>query len=274
VTAGSQSPSFDTPPVSQVSLEAHFESLARVRTAHFGLFWAAIGGEAKYPDTDDLFPDQIEVEKPDIDAERPRINFEFSGRPPGTRSRFSNPDSRVEIQENALVAAWHGEPCSGSYPRYASVRDHFTAMLAAWRKIVADSRLGELHLVQTEIHYRNHILLGSGWDRADQIRGDVLQVNWLPTAGDLATEDMHVYQRHVIRGDDDQFLGRLYMSIDSAQEYKGTKSLDFALTVRQPLTKDTPEAVMAGLDAGHDLIVHTFAKATTERMHHSWGRRS
>jgi hypothetical protein len=71
---------------------------------------------------------------------------------------------------------------------------------------------------------------------------------------------------------DEKPIGRFYISASAAFK-NGTPELVYVLnlTVRGLAAGDTEEDIIAFMDYGRDLIVHTFRDITTDEMHSEWG---
>lgn len=264
-------PDFGKPPVVETVLSVQFDSLARVRTAHFGLYWAQI--RERFPQTEERgeLPPAIEL----LEAQsvsRVGIQFEALEAPPSPRFWFvnSNGTELIQVQRDRFIKNWRKTGDGLQYPRYESVREGFDRDFAGFRDFVSRNELGEVRVNQCEITYINHIISGAGWTKHTDI-SKVLNIWRQPeTSFPGPAQDLAFRARFPILDQNGTFVGRLHVGLQSVLHLpEGTPMLLLELTARGQLGGG-----MDFFDLGREWIVRSFKEITTPDMHKIWELRS
>ena len=266
-------PDFEAPPVVEVRLTVNFERVPRIRGPHFGLLWGALGGPGTLAEAEDLYPEPTDLETFPAPSGTPPFDFKLFEHPRPTRAAFRSGDGHsVEVQDDALSVSWSAGSNVG-YPRYEVVRAKFEAAYGHWSSVLQRVNAGVPRVKQAEVTYVNHLPIGVGWADPTEL-SNVVRFAQLPVdQGIEGVEDVHLYQRHVLRRAGEPW-GRLYISFDSARQNRESdkKVANLSLTVRGIPAGDTSLDALRLLDDGHAIIVASFAACTTPEMHTQWGR--
>lgn len=258
-------PSFDSPPVVEVTAGVQFQPLLSMSGPTLGplrVRWR------------DMFP--LLEEQPalppflEADAHRgPAIQFSLSPVPP-SRFIFSNPSGSnlVQLQNDRLIVNWRRNAQDPVYPRYRHIRSRFEDSHKDLTSFVAEEGLGSIVVNQVELSYINQI-------------EENLQSLADPFAGWAWTVSHHLGKPSRSRSAatfEVPDLGvppvRLHVSADPATDLDGRVVTFFTLTVRGAPVGSDLNAALGFLDRAHDHIVNSFTELTTVSMHEVWRRTS
>jgi uncharacterized protein (TIGR04255 family) len=254
---------FERPPVIEVVCGVLFGSLAKLRTAHIGVFWDSIRGD---------FPEVMEAPPmlPIMEGSEGTsgIEFELTPTPPLPRTWLISTDSKslVQIQRDRFAFNWRRKsPDDGPYPSYDRVIVDFDRRFAEFQAFLSDQKIGEAALRQFELTYSNSISVaeipsGEGLF-CDHVRNRS-RPRFLP---ELETFD---WRTSYVLPDAN---GRLHVQAVSGRDpQSGNPQIRLDLTARG-VNQDLN--MRAWFDLAHEWIVNGFADITTEAMHRQVWRR-
>jgi len=261
-------PDFRKPPVSEVALSVQFDPLENFHLVHMGLLWERF--RAKYPRAEEHPPIESVIE---FEEKPAAINVQIYSTAPPVRVWFVSDDESdlVQVQRDRFIRNWRGP--GDRYPRYEKLRDLFREDYATFLSFLAEEGFAAPIPRQCEITYVNQIVAGEGWQHHGEAH-QVFQACSLPgPSPEPEPEDFGFAVRYLIRNEEVSPVGRLYVTVSSAQRKKDLKPL-FVMTLiaRGMLPSKSTESILAFLDLGRAWIVKRFAALTTERMHEIWGR--
>lgn len=266
-------PSYEHPPVAEVSLGIHFGSLA-LRSTHQAEFWAKI--RDRYPRIEEQPP--VPFPPPEMFGQQQKElqpMFTIQTAPPVSRWLYMLDDDEklIQLQPDLFAFNWRMQRPESIYPRYANLRGCFLKEFDEFKNYVASKKLGEVAPSICELTYVNRILPDTIWQTHDQI-GNVFRP-WSGESGgalNAKPEDVRCLLRYLIGKKDEQPLGRLYVSIDPAFQLTDKKPIFIVrLTARGNITGNLDKA-MEFMDIGHEWIVNAFDALTTDAMHLAWGK--
>ncbi len=274
-TRSTNLPDFERPPVNEVYLSAQFEPLAKLRSAHYGLFWERL--RPNFPEIEEHPPlrHQLEVfgvRKP-IGSD---VRIELVERPPMPRYWYLNKDGHhlIQFQNDRFIHNWRKLTEQDSYPRYESVVERFFGELQQLEDFVRVEKLGEIVVDQCEISYTNHIVSGSGWETHADAPAVFSFLRKPRTRDPLAeAEDEQCRLRFVLRSVEGEPIGRLTVTVTPAFRATDERALFvFQLTAHGRSLGNGMEGVRRFFEIGRAAIVNGFAALTTTNMHRVWGR--
>jgi uncharacterized protein (TIGR04255 family) len=184
--------------------------------------------------------------------------------------------SLVQVQADRFAFNWRQVEGTEPYPRYRDyVRPTFEHLYRIYEEVAtADGKAPSP--AWCEITYINHI---DAEGSASGTHGPLSQV--LRSLRQDATsdalppvEDTQLQQRFLLADDNDEAIGRLYLSATPAFRADDKKPIYvLSLLVRGKAQSQTVEGVLSLFDLGRDLIVRGFTESTTSEMHERWGLR-
>jgi hypothetical protein len=174
------------------------------------------------------------------------------------------------VQTDRFIKNWRKR--EGHYPRYGKIiKPAFERDFAELQAVVDAEKLGEIRINQCEVTYVNHIVSGEGWD--DWSESEKLFTFWknppaLPYPG--RAEDIGFRSRFPILGPSKEWIGRLHLDVEPAVRNTDNRPMYVMnLTARGMYGKG-----FEFFDIGHEWIVRSFERLTTEDMHTVWGKKS
>lgn len=141
-------PRYRNPPLNELAVGVHFESLAGWQTRHVGQFWGEVSGE--FPITED--------QTPIFDVERgPR--FQILELPPLRRTFFVSQGQEfvIQLQESRFLLNWRKKQPRDVYPRFGAVFNEFLRHWGHFSDFVTRATIGALKPARYELTYVNHI---------------------------------------------------------------------------------------------------------------------
>jgi len=188
-----------------------------------------------------------------------------------TRLQIRNKDGNrmIQVQNGRLHFNWLGEG-GDKYARYANVREEFAKTLELFVAFVASERLGELRPNQWEVTYLNHIHKATVWTTPGDW-GFFKPLGPVPTINDLVEGESFAGEWHfVIPGQ----RGRLHVQWQHGKTARAIpkETIVLTLTARGPVPEggNGTEAVLKGVDLGHDTIVRAFRSLMTDDANRYW----
>ena len=266
-------PDFKNPPLTEVGMSVQFEPLRQMQVSHFGLLWAHF--KSDYPNSKQYSP--TPPFKEDFSPPSPpTVQFQYSDEPPMPCMGFMNEDKTrlIRLQTDRFSYNWRQLQTGQSYPRYESVRSNFVESLNKFMQFVESEDLRNWQPVQCEIIYLNQIDLAA----AEATHGDLDRLLNLWCSGALKKgcpelERVFVKAQHIIRNENQEPIGRLYIQSDPAFMLEDSKPIwKLNVSVRGNPAKPDFENMMSFFDKGREIIVRGFTSITTTEMHNLWGR--
>ena len=186
-------PDFERPPISEVAIGVQFEPLAKLRVAHFGIYWLRIRN--RYPTAEDQVPLPANIMQtlPAKPNQVPAIAFHAGLMPP--RCCFLDPagNELVQFQKDRFIRNWRQTNGDEPYPRFPCLMRKFTDEWEEFLSFIKAEDLGETKVSQCELSYVNHLEPGSGWkDYSDLAR--VFTVLQAPGAGFLPEPELQGWE--------------------------------------------------------------------------------
>jgi uncharacterized protein (TIGR04255 family) len=273
-------PAYRNPPVIETVASVQFDPLANFTVAHIGLLWERF--RKQYPSVEQKPPVPTIVERLGVWSPTPAgVQFELMNDFASPRVWFANADGDelVQVQNDHFIRNWRRVPrLNNEYPRYEEyVRPRFLEDFRRFQQFLKDENLGELVANQCEMTYVNHIEPNQFWSSLRDIAAVFRP--WNPTYPQMDTvETINLQTVHVLRDAAGEFLGRLYVLVQTA--FRGSPEVPsfdkpliiLTLTARGRPTEKGDAGVMGFLDAGRRAIVTTFDNMTTADMHKAWGK--
>lgn len=254
-------PSFDKPPVIEVSFGVHFARLAKWQTRHFGQFWDH-ELKSNFPNTEDA--------PPNFDVSAGDFGFEMEGPfPPLRRVIYSSPneDRLIQLQDSRLAFNWRKSQTEQQYPRFTTLLPEFRSIFAKYSAFILSQDLGPLDIQRFELAYVND-----------------LSIEGAPLIEALESQ-LKAFQRPI---SEPAYLS-LPLSLNAAWQFKMRDGGgNFTANVTHLQRPNGQEQVvlalvchtkeMAGtemfewLELAHQNIVYGFADLTTEQAQARWER--
>ena len=137
---------FRSPPVVEVVCGVQFARLPSFGAVHLGLLWGRLREE--FPNLRELPPVPLVMEN--LGAQ-PTQSFPFNfGGALMPRAQFHDATGGqfIQVQSGRFMHNWQKVHAADDYRRYRAIRPSFTERWEAFRRFVADEKLGELQLDQ------------------------------------------------------------------------------------------------------------------------------
>jgi uncharacterized protein (TIGR04255 family) len=262
-------PSFSKPPVAETVLSVQFETLPGFSNAHLGAFWKTMGGN--WPHVSDALPLDPTFERFGDDMKwlmglAIRLRTEQAAR---LQIRNIAGDRMIQLQNGRLAYNWlRGE--AGDYAGYRAVKPGFGDLLASFAAFLASEGLPEIKPNQWEVTYVNHLKRGPLWKTPDDWQALI--------GGFMPNRSLHPSLHFESVAGEWHFeieprRGRLHIELQHGRigTPAGDESLIVKMTARGPIGESCGTlTVDAGLDLGHDTIVDSFKRLTSDAAQHIW----
>jgi uncharacterized protein (TIGR04255 family) len=276
-------PSFSRPPVVEVVTGVQFQKIPGLHAGHFGLFWDRVR---------DRFP-QVRHQQPLLRSVERQVEGNLPSRhgirlQPMAAEDFvpriwfidTGDCELLQIQTDRFIRNWRKRPANTVYPRYfETIRPAFAKDLGLFMKFLTQQKLSVPVFDQCELTYINHIHPAGIWEEFARL--DKVFAGWQSGYCDgvwADPESVAVRTSHALLGKTGEFIGRLYLEIDSAFTSEGVtdaaaeKTFVMKLIARGRPLGEGAEGVFLFLDLAHEQIVRGFDKITTPQMHAAWGK--
>ncbi len=253
-------PSFERPPVVEVVIGVQFHPLSAFLAPHMGLFWETI--RSRYPTCKENPTISGKIEdftKAAGSGGEPSI--EIMQTAPLPRVFFEEPSGEwlIQVQRDRFLHNWRLISQQHVYPRFEVVKPAFLKEWKNFCTFVGDNDLGEIHPVQYEITYLNHI--------STENVGEVFpDFKWDKKGKAISPPESTSVSCSFVAGDK---KSRLRASIRPAWHLTLGSILVFELTVRG---FDADAKMEEWFDRGRKWIVTAFAEFTSAKWHKHWGR--
>lgn len=265
-------PDYENPPVVETVLGVQFERLPGCRNAHLGAFWKTLDTE-EWREVFDAPPLQAQFERFTESARWSSIGAQLTvTQDPSVRLQIKNKDGdrMIQVQNGRLHFNWLGQ-AGGQYLRYENVRGGFLWILQRFIKFVGPEKMGDFRPNQWEVTYVNHIPKGTVWNTPNDW-GFFRPLGAVPTVEDLVQGESFSGEWHFVIPEQ---RGRLHVQWQHGQksEPEGQEIIVLMLTARGPVAKseDARQAILDGLDRGHETIVRSFAAFMSRAANDYWG---
>lgn len=266
-------PSFEAPPVTEVSLGVQLRGL-RPRAVDLGILHGYF--RALYPIVEEHPPTPLQIEQLGPGGVA-GIQFEFLNRPPLPMLVFLSNDRRslIQVQEDRFAYAWRRTDVAAVYPRYESFRQEFLKNFERLSDFCQERGLN-IQPSQAEISYLNDIPFTEG-ERPDVLAALVPRPEE-PAGSNLTSRAFSLTTTHrfTYKNTEGVEYARLHI-VSEPNRFESESSLKLQLTFRgEPLSESDDEpienAIMRFFDEGHDRIVQAFAVNTTPEAQSAWRR--
>jgi len=275
---GKTLPEFSDPPLHEVALSVQFEPLEKLVVPEIGLLWQHYGSRFSHVE-----------QHPTVDPviERFGVKSRVAGVPkvqwmevlPLPRIWFLN-ESKTEllqIQQDRFSRNWRKLSSSEHYPRYEDhIRPKFIEDLKDFCSFLEANKIGKVVPNQCEVTYVNHIRTCDIWKGHSEMAK--VFTSWsadYSSPDHCEVEDARFQIRHIIKTDEGEPVGRLYIVAEPA--YLGLEDeaiFSLSITARgRPISQDI-QGIEGFVDLGRECIVKAFANVTRPAMHKHWGRKN
>ena len=254
---------FESPPVEEVALSAHYQPSPEFQSLSLGIFWDQL--RAEYPRVEEhpVQPAIIE-DLSGLPKATPRMLFLGTG-VPDRMFRFKSADGSrlVQAQRDSIGVNWLRQSSEDVYPRYDDVRGQFERALEALAHVSERLAMPALRLLQVEVAYVNAVPVG-------EPPFDVLRSILLPWSGEFgneipSAESAAVTTTHRID------RGRLHLGANPWHRPRDGK-LCFMLTVTSHVQPLDGQNVLPCMDEAHDWARRGFVAMTTAEAQTAWRR--
>lgn len=268
-------PSYEHPPVAEVTLGIQFAPIIGLQAAHLGLFWQQI--RDAFPLTETHAPlGRVEEHFGPLVVPGFRIELVQSAAIPRAWFVSDSRNELIQVQPDRFVFNWRKVKNQDKYPRFPHVRERFQWALSEFQSFLAGEALGDIRIDQCEIAYTNSVSSGPSWSAHTADPGGILAVWNLAQggAGIPRLESARVGLQFLIPGENEvNPVGRVYVDFQPVIRVSDDSPM-FALNLvgRGRPVGEGVDGAMAFFERGRDCIVRAFTSLTTERMHKEWGR--
>jgi uncharacterized protein (TIGR04255 family) len=279
-------PRFERPPVVEVALGVQFKPLRAFGVPQVGLLWSRFRN--RFPKIEHQPALPHEIERQGSRTQPPPITFrimEQGGDMPELLPRvwmISEPGTELlQVQPDRFIRNWRRyHDGKIVYPEYAeNLRPRLVDDLKVFLAFVESEKLGEVEFDQCDLTYVNHIAPSGVWtgpaESSKVFPGLALGLEVGPHR---SVDSIGFRARQELFDPKGAFVGRLHIQLDSgltsptAEMPEPEPRFVLQLIARGgPLGKGI-NGLLAFLDFGHDAIVTTFDKITSDAMHRVWGR--
>ncbi len=269
---------YDAPPLVEVAMSIQFDPPNGLNQAHLGAFW--VTQKHELPRVRALQP--ITASYDDFGGERqwlpPSLQLALTNEPDCRLQMISLDDQWVcQVQRNRLVLNWRKR--SEGYPRFSAAWDRFLTAWEAWPAFLVDYQLEGIRSRLWELTYVNRIPNDRLWEKPS---------DWPNVFPGLWGGGFSVVEGAELRG----FQGRwVWESLDPpahlyVEPNPGRSAEDplrdvllLSLTARGVIREDNrtgkpsqSDLIECAMAFGHDWIVDTFDKITSDSAKKAWGR--
>jgi uncharacterized protein (TIGR04255 family) len=277
-------PRYEHPPVVEVALGVQFKPLATLGIPQLGLLWST--SRARFPKVEHQPPLQHEIERRGVQAQ-PTIGFRIvepgSVLIPRVWMISERGTELLQVQQDRFVRNWRRyHDGQAIYPEYLEhLRPKMIEDLKIFLAFVRDEKLGEIEFDQCDLTYVNQIEPSGVWSSpAEYTKVFPGLAPGLNVGSERPLDTVGFRARHELLDPSGEFVGRLHIQLDSgtsiptAERPEPQPILALQLIARgSPIGKGI-DGLLAFLDFGHDAIVTTFDKITSETMHQAWGKKA
>jgi uncharacterized protein (TIGR04255 family) len=157
---------YDRPPVIEVVYGVRFAPLQAWKLPHIGIFWQQILNE--FPRCEHAPP----ITGPDFIDPTTALPI------PRVWLINSTDDRLVQLQSGRFLFNWRRRDGAAPYPRYSTLSKRFFDLFREFRGFVAKNQIGEIHALEYELTYINHVFEQDGWKFPDSVGRVVEHLAW------------------------------------------------------------------------------------------------
>lgn len=266
-------PKFDAPPVVEVVLSAQFSRLKTHSVAYAGWFWKEyLGNPREWPQAMPMprIPDQFERFDDSGFWAQASLSFAIPQIPERLQILRKDQQRIIQLQDSRFLLNWRKQGGS-QYPNYEQLAPEFHNYFEKFQKYCHDIGNQEpLELNQWEVTYLNYIEKGTLWNSVNDWQ-EIFRELRIPGANRYDVESMQAEWRYLIPPN----KGRLYVSIKHGRvgSPTGPESLILQLVARGHANLKEGTSLEDGFNLGHETIVTTFDRITSDRSHKIWKRK-
>jgi len=266
-------PKFDKPPVVETALSVQFETLAAMRSVHFGLFWQHVRDRFPLPEDRHALVPIIERDK-EATPSLVQLRFETQENFSVQRLMLANnaQTEMMQIQNDRFIKNWRKTKDDDKYPHYNDyIKPAFEKDFGEFKKFIETEKLGVIKINQCEVTYVNHIIAGEGWESFDEF--DKIFSFWKQSSESALlgrAADFGCRTRFPILGNKKEWIGWLHVDVQAALNIADARKM-YAMTLT---ARGMYGAGYDFFDIGRRCIVSSFKNLTTAHMHKIWGIRS
>lgn len=269
---------YDAPPLVEVAMSIQFDPPDGLNQAHLGAFW--VTQKHVLPGVRALQP--IAASYDDFGSEGqwlpPSLQLALTNEPDCRLQMISLDDQWVcQVQRNRLVFNWRkrGE----EYPRFSAAWIRFLVSWEAWLSFLGDYELDRPRLRLWELTYVNRIPNDRLWEKP---------ADWPNVFPGLWGGGFAVVEGAALRGFQGRWVwesldppARLYVEPNPGRSAEDPQKdvLLLSLTARGLIRDDSQtgqssesDLIESAMAFGHDWIVGTFDKITSDAAKKAWGR--
>ena len=274
MTSNDGLPRFGKPPVVETVLGVHFHPLEGFSSAHQGVFWDRYF-RSQFPVLEEKAP--VEEQQERFGEERillggNAVRWQILDRPEAPRlwAASANGEHVIQIQRNALFANWQKTAENAAYRPFHERRSEFASQLGCLEQFIGELNIGTLKPTSWVVTYINHVEyeseqnVGSAVSHALTVWANETSDDWLPGPDKVALQVSFPFPEHI---------GRLNVSCTPVVRLSDKRDmLRIDLTARGRVKTRDLDAVLQGIDLGHEWVVRGFASLTRPGMHRAWER--
>lgn len=256
-------PSFKSPPLSEVSIGIQFEPLDRLRIPHFGSFWERIRKD---------FP-LIEHASPIVNKNSGFQLDPATGLPLPRVWFINQSESRlIQLQANRYNFNWRIREGAEPYPRYQEVAAKFFHYLNVLESFLADTDIGLIQPIVSELTYINIFEQGKEWSSVEDISNIIRDFSWEKQDDRFLPNPKELNWAATFPLPDDR--GTLNVRFNHAKRVEDNQSvLQLEMTASSVVNGYTRTSIESWYELAHEWIVKGFADLTKlEVQEKYWGR--
>jgi uncharacterized protein (TIGR04255 family) len=252
-------------------LTVQFEGLRELLGPHIGILWDESFREA-FPKVEHHPPIEQVLELERAVSAEPKIRL--STEPALPRFFFINERGTelVQVQTDRLSYNWRSRAGEYDYPRYPAVRASFEGAMLKLREFVEREKLGEIAPNQCEFLYANSILY-SATELPHRNLGKLIEP-WATDYQSLAgadLEDVSIHARHVLRGEDGRFIGRMHVTVQPGYLVADrTPTYKVQFTARGLPLDPSISGAFEFLDLAHSRLRTAFSELISQDVQQRW----
>ena len=262
-----QLPDYDNPPVVETVVGVQFSPLNAFSNAHLGAFWQTIGPD-QWPLVADAAPLPMQTEQFTPEAQWGKALRLQLTQNPSSRIQMTSPDQSrmLQLQNGRIHLNWLGKG-GDQYPRYSIVREEFESCLVKLMQFADSQQLGAVVPDQWEVTYVNHIPQDGVWT-TPRDWSFFQPLNAMRSIDGLIEAESFNGEWHFVIPDN---RGRLHINWQHAKDDgDNSEFIRLAFTARGPTSGTDINAVLSGIDLGHETIVRAFRMLMSDEANNEW----
>lgn len=256
-------PSFKFPPLNEVSVGIQFEPLDRLRIPHFGSFWERVRND---------FP-LVEHASPIVNRDTGFLSDPDTGLPLPRVWLINQTETRlIQLQANRFNFNWRIQGGAEPYPRYPEVATKFFHYLKAFEGFLADTGIGIIQPVVTELTYINILEQGKEWNSVEDISNIIRDFSWEKQVNRFLPNPKEINWAAAFPFHDDQ--GTLNVRLNHAKRVEDNQSvLQLEMAASRVVSGQARTSIESWYELAHEWIVKGFVDLTKpEAQKKYWGR--